>query len=94
MCQNISILLILPILAPKRRWNKIHLGLWLAEYDACARSKHKCNALIFPKTKPLKLGDFFFFFSIIFWSELNLKHKKTTTSLLKFEPWNSTTKSP
>ena len=62
MCQNISILLILPILAPKRRWNKIHLGLWLAEYDACARSKHKCNALIFPKTKLLKLGDFIYFF--------------------------------
>ena len=61
MCQNISILLILPILAPKRRWNKIHLGLWLAEYDACARSKHKCNALIFPKIKTLKFGEFFFF---------------------------------
>ena len=62
MCQNSSILLILPILAPKRRWNKIHLGLWLAKYDACARWKHKCIALIFPETKPLKLGVFFFFF--------------------------------
>ena len=86
MCQNSSILLILPILAPKRRWNKIHLGLWLAKYDACARWKHKCIALIFPETKPLKLGVFFFF-SIIFWSQRNLKHRKTITSLLKFEPW-------
>ena len=67
-------------------WNIIHLGLWFAKYEACATLKHKCIAH-FSRNQTIKIRRNFF--SIIVWSQLELKHVKTTPSLLKLEPWNS-----
>ena len=86
VCQDISILLIQSIPPPKGRWNRIHLGLWFAEYDAHATLKHKCIAhFSYNQTIKIRRKKI----SVIFWSQLELKHIKTTPNLLKLEPWNT-----